>query len=442
MKAAGGAALPRPPGGSLGARDRRRRRSAAPCTTLYLRRQLIDLGEGVVNSAFGGDVDETALQQIERAEKKLYDLASSGQTEGGFKPFRAALTEATVRGRGGLSPGRPAHRRGHRPVPARPAAGRPAQVGPDHPGRPAVDGKKLARHQHRLQRRQGLSRGARRGRQAQGGRRRRGRLLLARNVGRAARHPHDLRAGRDAVGEDPQGRAASAPTSTSVLSVSHELEHLNFFIDDTPALSIAALAHPRPPAQAHARARPADHRLPPAARARPGKTRQENRVQEVSEITRGLKTLGQGARRAGAGAVAAQPRRRAARGQAAAARRPARIGLDRAGRRRRHVHLSRRVLPARARSRSAATDESDQRFNERHDAWKQRCEQTLRQGRGDRGQAAPRPDRHRAAGVRGPVHQVRQPAGRRRTGRAVPRSRSGRWRPPPTTTRRAAPARS
>ena len=26
-----------------------------------------------------------------------------------------------------------------------------------------------------------------------------------------------------------------------VLSVSHELEHLNFFIDDTPALSIAAL---------------------------------------------------------------------------------------------------------------------------------------------------------------------------------------------------------
>ena len=63
---------------------------------LYLRRQLIDLGEDVVNGAFGGDVDETALHQIEIAEKKLYDLASSGQTEGGFKPFRAALTEATV----------------------------------------------------------------------------------------------------------------------------------------------------------------------------------------------------------------------------------------------------------------------------------------------------------------------------------------------------------
>ncbi|HET6221475.1 MAG TPA: DnaB-like helicase N-terminal domain-containing protein, partial [Dongiaceae bacterium] len=64
---------------------------------LYLRRQLIDLGEGVVNGAFGtGDVEDTAISQIETAEKKLYDLASSGQTEGGFKPFRAALTEATL----------------------------------------------------------------------------------------------------------------------------------------------------------------------------------------------------------------------------------------------------------------------------------------------------------------------------------------------------------
>src|SRR5258707_11643698 len=63
---------------------------------LYLRRQLIDVGEGMVNGAFGSDVDEMALQQIELAEKKLYDLPSAGQIEGGFKPFRAALTEATI----------------------------------------------------------------------------------------------------------------------------------------------------------------------------------------------------------------------------------------------------------------------------------------------------------------------------------------------------------
>src|SRR5882762_3431721 len=50
---------------------------------LYLRRQLIDLGEGVVNGAFGSDVEDTALSQIEGAEKKLYDPASAGPTEGG-----------------------------------------------------------------------------------------------------------------------------------------------------------------------------------------------------------------------------------------------------------------------------------------------------------------------------------------------------------------------
>src|SRR6185369_12126166 len=41
---------------------------------LYLRRQLVDLGGDVVNGAYSGDVDETALQQIETAEKRLYDL--------------------------------------------------------------------------------------------------------------------------------------------------------------------------------------------------------------------------------------------------------------------------------------------------------------------------------------------------------------------------------
>src|ERR1700759_561561 len=61
---------------------------------LYLRRQLIDLGEGVVNGAFAGDVDETALQQIEVAEKKLSAPAPPGQPEGGGKSSRLSLTEA------------------------------------------------------------------------------------------------------------------------------------------------------------------------------------------------------------------------------------------------------------------------------------------------------------------------------------------------------------
>jgi len=61
---------------------------------LHLRRQLIGLGEDVVNDAFRHDLDDAAVAQIERAEEKLYKLAESGQTEGGLRPFRAALTEA------------------------------------------------------------------------------------------------------------------------------------------------------------------------------------------------------------------------------------------------------------------------------------------------------------------------------------------------------------
>jgi replicative DNA helicase len=61
---------------------------------LHLRRQLIGLGEDVVNEAHEHDLDDPAVQQIERAEQRLYDLASTGQAEGGFRPFEVALTHA------------------------------------------------------------------------------------------------------------------------------------------------------------------------------------------------------------------------------------------------------------------------------------------------------------------------------------------------------------
>src|SRR5277367_6838653 len=58
---------------------------------LYLRRQLIALGDDVVNEAFRHD---PATEQIERAEKKLFDLATAGQAEGGFRAFSVPLTNA------------------------------------------------------------------------------------------------------------------------------------------------------------------------------------------------------------------------------------------------------------------------------------------------------------------------------------------------------------
>jgi len=61
---------------------------------LYLRRQLIDLGEQVVNGAYVFEVEDTALGQIEAAELKLFNLAESGQTEGGPKGFSTVLASA------------------------------------------------------------------------------------------------------------------------------------------------------------------------------------------------------------------------------------------------------------------------------------------------------------------------------------------------------------
>ncbi|HVH73905.1 MAG TPA: replicative DNA helicase [Stellaceae bacterium] len=61
---------------------------------LHLRRELITVGEDTVNDAFRQDLDDPATTQIERVEKKLFDLATAGQAEGGFQPFRAALTSA------------------------------------------------------------------------------------------------------------------------------------------------------------------------------------------------------------------------------------------------------------------------------------------------------------------------------------------------------------
>ncbi len=61
---------------------------------LYLRRELIALGEDVVNNAFEQDVEVSAVNQIEAAEQKLYGLAEAGRSEGGFRSFKDAVIEA------------------------------------------------------------------------------------------------------------------------------------------------------------------------------------------------------------------------------------------------------------------------------------------------------------------------------------------------------------
>jgi replicative DNA helicase len=59
-----------------------------------LRRDLIAIGEDVVNNAHGYELGIDALDQIEMAEEQLYQLATTGDYEGDFTPFNTALKEA------------------------------------------------------------------------------------------------------------------------------------------------------------------------------------------------------------------------------------------------------------------------------------------------------------------------------------------------------------
>lgn len=61
---------------------------------LFLRRELIAIGEDMVNEAFDSKPDETANDQIEGSENRLFELAASGTADGGFKPFDKALKMA------------------------------------------------------------------------------------------------------------------------------------------------------------------------------------------------------------------------------------------------------------------------------------------------------------------------------------------------------------
>src|SRR5215475_10843456 len=61
---------------------------------LYLRRQLIGVGEDIVNESYTYDSDLTAIDQIERSEMRLFNLAEGGQVDGGPKKFTDVLKSA------------------------------------------------------------------------------------------------------------------------------------------------------------------------------------------------------------------------------------------------------------------------------------------------------------------------------------------------------------
>jgi replicative DNA helicase len=61
---------------------------------LAIRRDLILIGEDVVNAAYDAPVGASPREQIEEAERKLYSIAESGRYDGGFQRFSDALTLA------------------------------------------------------------------------------------------------------------------------------------------------------------------------------------------------------------------------------------------------------------------------------------------------------------------------------------------------------------
>src|ERR1700738_2276857 len=61
---------------------------------LAIRRELINIGEDMVNVAFDAPVDFAPGDQIEDAERRLYELAEVGRYGGGFQKFETALTTA------------------------------------------------------------------------------------------------------------------------------------------------------------------------------------------------------------------------------------------------------------------------------------------------------------------------------------------------------------
>ena len=256
---------------------------------LALRRSLISLGEEVVNDAFDYKIDVPATDQIETAEQRLFNLAEAGQAEGGFRPLSDSLTGAITMMEGaykgdsgvsGISTGLSAlddllgglHPSDLLILAGRPSMGKTAlatniafqaalnyRVEPDENGEDKrVDGAVVGFFSLEMSAEQLASR------------------LLSEETGISS---HRLRRGD-----------ISKDDFHKVVEASRRLAKAPFFIDDTPALSVAAL---RTRARRLLRTQKLSLIVVDYLQlVRPsGTTKNDNRVQEIGEITQGLKAL-------------------------------------------------------------------------------------------------------------------------------------------------------
>src|SRR5258707_878320 len=256
---------------------------------LAIRRELINIGEDMVNVAFDAPVDFAPGDQIEEAERRLYELAEIGRYGGGFQKFETALTTAVdMAGRAYQRGGRVSRLGGGLQEPDSKMGGLEAADLIIVAGRPGMGKTALATN-------------------------------IAYNVARAWQgevqadgHISTVNGGivgffslemsAEQLATRIIAEQSSIPSSTirrgginerdfeKIKDVAIELQHLPFFIDETGGLTVAQLAAR---ARRLKRQKGLDLVVIDYIQLLQGSTRrsQENRVQEVTEITTNLKAL-------------------------------------------------------------------------------------------------------------------------------------------------------
>ncbi|MEZ5756837.1 MAG: replicative DNA helicase [Emcibacteraceae bacterium] len=258
---------------------------------LAIRRNLIDLGTEIVNKAYSFQVEETSKEQIEEAEKQLYSMAENGTTDGGFKNFRdSAIAAVNVIGNAlqrkgdlaGVTTGFESinrkigglHKSDLLIIAGRPAMGKTALA-----TNIAFNAAKAWKHDRDL----GVPDDQNKGAVV-------GFFSLEMSSDQLASRILAEQAGLSSQ-DMRQGKLTQAQFN-QLSRVAIELEELPLFIDDTPGLTIGAL-------RTRARRLQRQHGLGlvivdylQLLRGTGIKGKGiENRVQEISEITRGLKGL-------------------------------------------------------------------------------------------------------------------------------------------------------
>lgn len=249
------------------------------------KRSLITIGEEVVNIAYKSDLDLPATAQIEEAEQKLFNLASEGSSEKSFRHLRSSMVDA-------ISRIDHAYRNSDRVlgVPTK-LTDLDKMLGGMHKsdliilaGRPSMGKTALATsiahyasqsfHEEELKNPGEKPKSV-------------GFFSLEMSAEQLASR---LLAGATGISSSKLRKGDMSQDEFGILvKESNALSQLPFHIDDTPALSISAL-------RARARRLKRVHNLGMLVvdylqLVRGSSSKQENRVQEISEITQGLKAI-------------------------------------------------------------------------------------------------------------------------------------------------------